>query len=115
MVAAEKMDFPDRELKTPPKPLTVEEILSDLATFEIPIAALPPTRRLLASKGEGEWWKLFEAFRDDIELRKTLQIRLANTGDQLTQRRDELYDLIEKLELEMKVQEKTIEKNYPAS
>lgn len=104
-----------KELNPPPKPLTLDQILADLGTFELPKSESDqPTRHISPNDPnfDKEWWKLFQTFTNDIEHLKTLQGTLRDTKDQLTQRRNLLINQIDTLESEMKTQKKTIDQVY---
>lgn len=95
-----------------PKPLTVEQILSDLTTFEFPTVQYVKQKRHISSidPNNQKWWELFETFTQDMNHLRELKTTLGDTKAQLTERRDELREIIEKLEKEMQTQKNIIEK-----
>lgn len=98
-----KMFKKSKKLNPPPKPITVEQILSDLETFAVPKSEVETTRLISPNDPdfENQWWKLFETFRDDVEQLHRLQNTLGETKEGLTERRKEIQETIEKLERKM--------------
>lgn len=102
-----------QKLPPAPKPITVEQVLSDLETFAVPKSEIIPNTRSLPSPNdpdyEQEWWKMFETFMGDLELLKRLQETLDVTKARLTERRAVIGKQIDKLEREMGKQKTVID------
>lgn len=93
-----------KKLNPPPKPITVEQVLSDLETFAVPKKETVPTRYISPNDPdiENEWWKLFETFIEDVDHLKRIQDSLDTTKDRLTEKRKETNQVVNKLDEEMK-------------
>lgn len=101
-----------KKLNPAPKPITVEQILSDLETFAIPKSDIRANCRYVSPNEpeyEKQWWQLFETFLEDVDSLKRLQETLDTTQEGLTERREEISQLIQKLEKEMATQKKVID------
>lgn len=104
-----------KRLSPAPKPITVEQILSDLETFQLPKSEIDPIRTVSPNDPdfEKQCWKLFETFVDDVDQLKRLQASLLHTKKSLVERSKEINKMIHNLENEMATQKKAIDDIIP--
>jgi hypothetical protein len=98
-----------KNLKPPPKPPSIDEIMEDLETFEVARPPIPTTRKLELADDDADfddWWKVFETFVQDLKDFKELKVNLNELKTKIEEKNSQLTQEIE--DTKMKIDENII-------